>query len=335
MIIPIGVTQTIGITGIESHVGMRLAGRARAAGYRVRGLDLNGQGVPGAERLHVDVRRADLSAPESFTSFARGLDLIVHAAQAPVEVRDWRTLRRHHVDLVDRLATAARAEKVSRLIQLSSVPLKGDLPEGRVHDTGLYRWSGDPYQQTMLEGERLAMRYHRADSLDVLVLRSADVYGPGALGWVLEPLRLIQRGMMMLPREQKQLMTPVFVDNLCDAVFKGMRTPYTGQAFNVTDDCTLPVNRYVHSLASLAGCRAPVQIPGRLHRVMNRALQRGARTFGRRSPTPFLPARIHGAVRGYTTRNARRLLGHEPRVGLKDGFRHTERWLQGQGIIRR
>ena len=329
------MVRTIGITGIETKLGIRLAGRARAAGLRVRGLDLKGKGAHEARRLHVDVRSGGLTDREALRAFVQGLDVVVHSSQAAAGVTGWRALRRHHVDGTDCLASEARSAGVSRLVHLSSVPVAGDLPEGSVNEVGLYRWAGDPFQQTSLEAERLVMRYHRSSSLQVCVLRSADVYGPGALGWVLKPLRLIQRGLLMLPREHAQWMNPVFVDNLCDAVFQGMRTQHTGQAFNITDDTTVPVTRYFRSLATLARCRAPVQLPGRMHRVLTHALRRGSRALGRQEPQLLLPERIHGARGGYSTRNARALLGHQPKVALHDGFRRTERWLHAQGIIRR
>ena len=112
---PSSVVQTLGITGIDTNLGLRIAGRARAAGLRVRGLDLSGTGAPDARRLHVDVRSGDLTDQGALRSFVDGVDVVVHSSQARAGVRGWRALRRYHVDGTDCLANEARRAGVSRL----------------------------------------------------------------------------------------------------------------------------------------------------------------------------------------------------------------------------
>ena len=301
---------------------------------RVRALDALGVSSPLTKSLHVDVRRGSLHDRNALASFLRGVDVLVHSAGAPKELRSWRELRTHHVDGTDCLASEARKAGVRRMIHLSSLPTTGDIAEGRVDELGIARWGADAFQQTSLEGERLAVRHHRPQELEVLVLRTSDIYGPAGVDWVLRPLDLMQRGLMTLPSGGGEVMNPVFVDNLCDAVFAGMRTGHTGQAFNITDDLTVPLDTYFGSLAAATDCRAPRRLPSPMHRMMQGALRKGAQLVGMRRQVAVLPSRIHGVRRGYTTRNARDLLRHRPRVQLADGMEKTQRWLRSEGHLR-
>jgi len=327
------VTKVLAITNIHTEIGVRLAGRARAAGMRVRAMDPLGLSSELIRGLHVDMRKGTLHDRDALASFLRGVDVVVHCAGAPRNLSSWRELRAHHVDGTDCLASEARRAGVRRLVHLSSLPTTGDIAEGRVEGLGIARYGADAFQQTSLEGERLAVRHHRANDFEVLVLRSADIYGPAGVDWVLRPLDLMRRGLMMLPSGDGGVMNPVFVDNLCDAVFAGMRTGYTGQAFNITDELTVPLDTYFGGLAEVADCRAPRRVPRPMHRALHSVLRRGARLVGMHRPMATLPSRVHGARRGYTTRNARELLRHRPQVQLADGLKKTQRWLRSEGHL--
>ena len=96
-----------------------------------------------------------------------------------------------------------------------------------------------------------------------------------------------------------------------------------GQAFNITDDLTVPLDTYFGGLAEVADCRAPAE---------SRARCTGRSTvycgevhaWWRYIVLATLPSRVHGARRGYTTR----MLGaHGTASSATRRPKKTQRWL--------
>jgi nucleoside-diphosphate-sugar epimerase len=78
---------------------------------------------------------------------------------------------------------------------------------------------GIPYIDTKGYAEVRALRR------GATVIRPGDVYGPGSRPWVVRPLEMMRRGRFYLPAPGDGLITPVYVDDLVDAIVRALREP--------------------------------------------------------------------------------------------------------------
>ena len=93
----------------------------------------------------------------------------------------------------------------------------------------------NPYCETKLESDRLALGLHAPGAFDVTVIRAGDVYGARSRPWVLRPLDLMRKRIFFLIDGGRGTMNHVHVDNLLDGVFAALDRRASGEAFNVTD----------------------------------------------------------------------------------------------------
>ena len=158
------MTKVLAITNIHTEIGVRLAGRARAAGMRVRAMDPLGLSSELIRGLHVDMRKGTLHDRDALASFLRGVDVVVHCAGAP------RTLV-HGASCVPIMSMAriaspeARRAGVRRLVHLSPYR-RQEISRKGGEGLGIARYGADAFQQT--SSGRLAVRHHRANDFEVL-----------------------------------------------------------------------------------------------------------------------------------------------------------------------
>src|SRR5688572_23793768 len=140
----------------------------------------------------------DIGHDTDWSAALDGVSTVVHiAGAAHIPVRDaaseaavWET----NVEGTDRLARAAAASGVQRLVFLSTVKVHGERTTGapfREDDVCAPR---DAYARSKLEAERRARHAAARSGMTVTVLRTPLVYGPGVRANFLGLLRLVDRG---------------------------------------------------------------------------------------------------------------------------------------------
>ena len=169
-----------------------------------------------------------------------------------------------------------------------------------------------------------------------VVVRPGDVYGPGSAQWAVRPLEGVRSGQFRLPPSCEGIVTPVYVDDLVDALFRaltveGARGPYTawdGRAVRVQD--------FLGHYARMLGKDGIPTAPLPLLRATATAMEKAAKLTGKPPmATQFALDYTMLRTHGYSTRRAREELGWEPRVALDEGMRRTEQWFRAEGLLDR
>jgi nucleoside-diphosphate-sugar epimerase len=290
---------TVAVTGAAGFIGSALVRRLRADGDEAIGVDLAGAD-----------RRADVSDPSQTIAALAGADAVVHAAAIVAERGRMEDFVRVNVrgtrNVLD--AAAGRPAVVLASVAGWGYEFRHDLPEDAPP-----RPCGIPYVDTKGATETLALRRGAA------VIRPGDVYGPGSVPWVVRPLELLRAGRFFLPHPGDGVMTPVYVDDLVDAVVRALRTPEAqGRAYTVHDGRPVPAREFFSLLAA-----GPVRtLPAPLIRLTARAAGVG-------------PAAVTFVTRraAYPNTRAREELGWEPRTALADGMARTREWARHQGLL--
>jgi UDP-glucose 4-epimerase len=201
----------------------------------------------------------DIADPIALRQAAAGTDIVFHLA-AKLHINDpsprlEAEYRRVNVEGTARLAEAARAAGVRRLVLFSTINVYGSSrPDEFLDEESLLR-SNSCYSNTKIEAEQIALA-----TLPTIVLRLAAVYGPGMKGNYPRLLRALQRGRFAFVGDGLNRRTLVHVDDVCAAAVLAAEHPRAaGRVFNVTDGS-------VHTLREIvaAMCLAVHRKPPRL-----------------------------------------------------------------------
>lgn len=319
------VPSRVFVTGGAGFIGRALIHRLRDLGAQVSGVDLHADPT-------IDVVAGSTTDPSGWSHHLDGVDAVIHTAAIVSNVASHDDAWRVNVLGTRRTLDAAAAAGVRRFVHVSSIMAYGfDYPDG-VDETYPVRVNGFSYTDSRVTSEAVVMTAHAAGEVDATVVRPGDVIGPGSI-WVREPIAMARKGRVVLPARGTGLLTPIYLDNLVDAMLLALSTPAaSGQVFTLTDGYGVPCRDYFGRLAALTGGRART-----LPTPLAVALSRGAGALLRRlgQPNELSPATMLMLARTgvYSNEKARHLLGFEPRVTYEQAMSLVEDWVRDEGLI--
>lgn len=316
------------VTGALGFIGAAIAGRLRAEGWEVRGVDVRA----GAEH---GVVAGDISEPGAWQDAAAGCQLVVHTAAVVSNAVGFEDQWQVNVLGTRRVIDAAVSGGAERFVLLSSVRAFGDggFPDG-VDERWPVRPDGSPYVDTKVAAEQVALAAHAAGEVPVTVIRPGDVYGPGSRPWVILPLEMIRAGQFALPVGGRGIFSQIYVDDLVDGILAAATRPEgVGQIFTLTGGAPVTTAEYFGHLARMAGKSTPRGLPTPVLIAAAGANQLVARLRGQATENNPETVRYLARDGSYSIAKARERLGFEPKVTLADGMARTERWLRDEGLL--
>jgi ornithine--oxo-acid transaminase len=329
------------ITGATGFIGGRLARRLVQEGHQVRCLVREGSDYSRLEELEVEIAVGDLTTARSLARAVDGCDYVFHCGAL---VSDWATTReitQTNVDGTRNLLEASTSASVRRFVHFSTTDVYGHPGVGAVDETYAAERFRNWYAHTKLHAEGEVRRAGEAHELDVVVLRPATVYGPGSTNVVGEIARAIKGRNMLLVDGGRAVAGLCFIDNLLDAAVLALRhQDAPGRAFNVSDGLTVTWREFTDGLAEGLGfSKVRWSLPYWAANSVGFSLEHGyrllRRTTGLTAP-PLLSrqaVQVLGTDQDFSNRNARELLGWEPRVDYRAGLQATLDWLRTEYFV--
>lgn len=311
---------TVAITGIGGFIGLRMAERARALGWAVRGLDLSPAAAESARALGAEVVVGSVNDAAAVSAALKGADWVFHTAAIVEEDGPRHIYELVNVEGTRTVCTVARDLGVKRVVHLSSVMVFGfDYPPD-VGEDGPLDGQGNVYNDTKLASEQVALSFNTPDGLGVIVIRPGDVYGDGSLPWLLRPVEMLRRGLFMLPGWGRGVINHVHVDNLIDGVLLALEKNAFGEAFTISDGVATPCSQFFRTHALLAGTRSAPALPTWLVLGLLKLSQPYWRWRGEKPPASPTATRFLLRRHRYSIAKAERLLGYAPCISLEQGM---------------
>jgi nucleoside-diphosphate-sugar epimerase len=306
------------VTGATGFVGLPLCELLAQSGYVVRAALRDDRVLPAfiSEKAVV----GDIAAATDWRAALRDVDVVLHIAARVHVLRDPFANSDLYIDTnvlgTERLVNASALAGIRRFEYLSSVKVNGE--ETNVHAYSAYDepCPVDPYGTSKWLAEKLIVEIAARTGMEIVIVRSPLVYGPGVRANFLRLLRWVDKEWPLPLGAIKNRRSCVSIWNLCDLLVLLLKHPRApGRTWMVSDgeDISTP------------------QLIQRLGRAMSRRV--------RLLPVPVGVLRLLGSLIGRKAEIARlcnslvvnieptcRELGWSPPISVDQALARTVSW---------
>ncbi len=322
------------ITGAAGYTGLALASYFLAGGYAVKALVRR----PGVRDELVsagaDVIIGDIRDPSVVQCAVAGVDTVYHLAsvfrRAGVPDSEYRTV---HVDATRQLVEQSAAAGVGRFVHCSTAGVHGDVGLTPVNEEGPLR-PGDIYQQTKLEGERIAQAAARDTSMEVVIARPTGIYGPGDRR-LLKLFRGVARRRFIILGAGEIFYHLTYIDDLVEGLRLCATVPAAaGRTYILAGGEVTSLNRLTEIIAEEAHVPPPrLHLPVWPFWTAGAACEALCAPFGIEPPLYRRRVDFFTKSRAFDISRARTELGYAPAIGLHEGIRRTLEWYRREGWL--
>jgi len=322
--------QRVLITGATGFTGGHLA-RALAAGGDTVSALVRAEGPASAALAQAGIALAvgDLRDPTALAKATEGVDIVYHIAalyrQAGLAPDVYRAVNATAVrDLIE----AAARGGVKRVVHCSTVGVHGDVEHPPANEDAPLK-PGDVYQETKLEGERLARETGAKTGVEVTIGRPSGIYGPGDRR-LLRLFRGVARKRWMTLGSGEIYYHLTFIDDLVDGFrLCGVHPAAANRTYILAGGEVTTLNELVALVAEGAGVATPTwHVPVWPFWALGALCEAVCSPLGIEPPIYRRRVDFFTKSRAFDITRARTEIGFSPRVGLRDGIRRTLDWYR-------
>ena len=321
------------VTGATGFTGGVLAHYLVGAGERVRALvrpaSLNrSRGLCDAG---IEVVSGDLANAASLEAACQDVEVVYHIAATYRSAGRASAYREVNVDGTRRLLDAAQVAGVGRVVHCSTGGVHGHIEHPPATEEAPLS-PGDVYQETKLEGERLARDRGEVGGMEVVVARPIGIYGPGDTRF-LKLFRLASGRVMLGDGSAFYHLT--FVEDLVEGFHLCGTVPAAaGRTYLLAGRRYTTLSKLVELIASELGSSPPsLSIPVWPVWLAGALCELTCAPFSVEPPLYRRRVEFFTKSRAFDASRARRELGFIPKVELEEGIHRTAEWYRGQGML--
>ena len=283
---------------------------------------------------HLQIRGADVRVPEQRDDAFLGVQGVFHcAALFNHPDRTWDDYRDVNVQGTINVLESAYRQGARRVVHCSTVGVATEASSPPYSEETPYSpQPDDKYEVTKAEGEIAAVEYPRKSHQTLVVIRPAQVYGPGDASKA-KFYKMVKKGVIVHPGETIKHL--IFIDDLCNAFELAMDMDHIdGHVFLIAGERPTRLKELVDIAAHRLGVPSPrLRLPAKPVTLACAAAERIFNAIGARSP-------VHRRSMDFFTRTvtcdstkARRLLGFSAKTDVDTGVKNTVDWLVSEGHI--
>lgn len=324
---------TVLVTGATGFTGGSLARELARRGHPVRALVRPGSNVGDLANHPIELVEGQLTDAADVRRAAEGSRIIYHIAAA---YREAKHPDAYYFDVnvggTRNVLDAARAEGVDRVVHCSTAGVHGEVSASPASEDAPLR-PGDVYQDSKLEGERMAVDAF-SNGLPGVVFRPVGIYGPGDTRF-LKLFRTIDAGRFRMFGSGEVLYHLTYIDDLVGGIILcGEVADVEGEVFLLAGPRYTSLNELVALVAQALGRKPP---RGRLPLwpllSAATACELLCRPLGIDPPLHRRRCDFFTKDRAFTSDKARVTLGYRPTVDLREGLRRTAEWYRRVGLL--
>lgn len=322
------------VTGATGFTGSHLAEELVNQGYQVRALARPKKDTTKLEKLGIEIVRGNLTEKDTLPAAVKNVDTVYHIAAV---FREQNVPHQYFFDVnvggTKNLLEVARDAGVRRFVHCSTVGVQGEIKNPPARETDPYG-PGDYYQQSKVEGEKLALQFFKENDIEGVVFRPVGIYGPGDRRF-LKIFKFVNSGGFRMIGRGDVLYHLTFVKDLARGIILcGEKKEAVGEIFTLGGNEYVPLTEYIQLLAEALGVPAPTKkMP--LWPVWVGAVICEALCYPLRISPPLYRRRLDFFTkdRAFDISKAKKLLGYNPQVDLKTGLKITADWYKANNLL--
>jgi nucleoside-diphosphate-sugar epimerase len=324
--------ETVLVTGANGFVGSAVLAYLGQNGYRAVGAVRRTSDGRRLSGVRCALRFADLDDRCSLAEAMDGCTKVVHCAARSL---DWGSEKDFFVANVggvrNVVEAASEAKTVGRIVFMSTANVAGFGKKGMTEEESDGASPRFAYSRTKLEGERAALELCPKKGIRTVILRPSAVYGPDDWKWSYEMIDRLNRSRWPLVDGGRAVFTPVFIENLCQAVRLALTCGETERAYNVTDDVAVSWRWFCERIAAALGKPPRVRSYPALVAYGVAGLEELRHRLFRPHKVPRLTTyRVIRTAKDfhYSCEKAKASLGYRPDTDIDAHIRKTVEWYR-------
>lgn len=329
------MNKKVFVTGGTGFTGGRLCEILSERGYYVKALARRTSKVDKLKKIDAEIIYGDLFSKDSMKQAMKGVDCVYHIAAAfRQEAVPNKYFYEVNVDGTKIVLEAAYQADVPRFVHCSTVGVQGEIKNPPATEATPYN-PGDTYQDSKMKGELLVKRFYEENQYPGTIFRPVGIYGPGDTRF-LKIFKWIYSGKFRMIGSGKVLYHWTYIDDLVDGIILcGEKDEAKGELFTLGGNDYVTLNEIVSLIAEALNVPLkkshlpvwPVWLAGALCELFCRPLGIEPPLFRRRVDF-FLKDRA------FDISKAKRLLGYNPEVSLREGIKRTADWYLKEGLLK-
>jgi nucleoside-diphosphate-sugar epimerase len=328
-----GISMKIAVTGASGFIGTNLCSYLNEKGYEVIPLVFNSDKIQGTVIERLNYRLCDVTDARLLKEIFKKIDIVIHlAALFNNPEASWDDYYRVNLDGTRNVLEAAKERGVSRVIHCSTVGVAqdGKLPYSEMTPYSPQHW--DKYETTKCEGEKFALDFYRNEGLPIVVIRPAQVYGPGDYRKT-KLYKMIKRGITVNPN--KTLKHLIYVEDLCRALETAMfNEKAVGEVFIIAGEKATHLDKLVNLIAEELGVSPPkIKLPATPITWLFTGIENLCNLV--RIKPPFFRRTMDFFTKSveFDVSKAKEVLGFQARVDVKTGVAKTVAWYKETRLL--
>jgi dihydroflavonol-4-reductase len=322
------------VTGASGFTGGQLSQFLAGRGDDVRAL-VRRRGRAAALNLSgIEIVEGDLTDRESLRRAMAGVDVVYNIAalyrDAGLPTAQYRAV---NATAVGTIVEVAQATGAKRVVHCSTVGVHGDIKTPPANEDAPLA-PGDIYQETKLEGERLGREAAARVGMELVIARPTGIYGPGDRR-LFKVFGKIATGRFVMLGPGTHFYHVTYIDDLNEGFRLCATVPAAaGRTYILGGGEVTTLRELVARTAEVAGLSAPrVRLPVWPFWLLGAACEAVFVPLGMSPPIYRRRVDFFRKSRAFDITRARRELGFNPAVGLREGIRRTLEWYREQGWI--
>ena len=248
------------VTGATGMMGTHLAKRLVKEGFAVRALVRPTSDTTELSKLGVERVIGDMEdSAETFRKHLTGVTHVFHCAALVDDWADREVMYRINVTGLENLLAGCVGLGLERIVAVSSMAIYGLGRQDNLDETHPLEYSGDNYNYTKIEAEKVCRRFVEEKGLPIVLIRPPYVYGEGDRQFLSRLCATLRDGTFVYLGGGQIPMELVYAGNVVEALFlagvkEGLKP---GEDFIITDGKPVTRREIVETICGVMGYERP------------------------------------------------------------------------------
>ena len=322
------------VTGGKGFLGSHIVSRLSDLGHTIRILVRPNNKKMQIGKSDVDIIWGDIRDPDAVDRAVNGVDRIIHlVSNFRKGGSDKKEAYAINVQGTENVLNAGLKYRVQQVIHCSTIGVHGDVKSVPADEETPFN-PGDIYQRTKLIAENIVWGFYNSTKLPITVIRPISMYGPGDLR-MLKLFRMIKNGRFVIVGDGTPLFQPAYIDDVVQGFMKCLSNEKAiGKVFIIGNEEYLPLNDLFKVVAEELGVDPPkIRIPLLPVLWLAAMCELIFTPFNIEPPLHRRRVSFFQNNRAFSIAKAKKILGYQSQVSLRDGIQRTIKWYEEQGLL--